>query len=73
MREQPKVMTAKQIIPNLNDVVRWRGTYYILRGGIVRRSDVTGAVFYQAELLDMKSHTLVIANPDEVEIVNEGE
>ena len=64
-------MEVKEIIPNLNNKVKYNGnTSYTLTAGIIRRHP-NGSIYYSAELLDKNGNSVVIAKLEEVETWNE--
>lgn len=60
-------MELKEIIPNLNKKVKYKGYIYTLIGSTVRK-DKQGRVFYQAEILDKNQNTVVIVKLEDVTI-----
>lgn len=60
-------MQVKEIVPNLNNKVKYSGSEYILTGSTIRK-DKQGKIFYQAELLDKNGNSVCIVRLEEVEI-----
>lgn len=60
-------MQVKEIIPNLNNKVKYNGSEYTLTGSTVRK-DEQGRIFYQAELLDKNNNSLCIVKLDDVSV-----
>ena len=58
---------VKEIMPNLNKLVRYNGSTYTLTAGIVRR-DKRGKIFYQAEILDKNQNSVCITRLTDIEI-----
>ena len=48
-------MELSQVKPNLNTVVSYNNTEYILIGCTIRRDKKTNEIFYQAELADINA------------------
>lgn len=60
-------MEVKEIVPNLNNKVKYNDSEYTLTGSTIRK-DKQGKVFYQAELLDKNKNSVCIVNLEDVEI-----
>ena len=54
-------MELSQVKPNLNTVVSYNGTAYILTGCTIRKNKKTNDIFYQAELADINARSVLIA------------
>ena len=54
-------MELSQVKPNLNTVVSYNNTEYILIGCTIRRDKKTNEIFYQAELADINARSVLIA------------
>ena len=53
-------MELSQVKPNLNTVVSYNNTAYILTGCTIRRDKKTNEIFYQAELADINARSVLI-------------
>ena len=61
-------MEVKEIIPNLNKMVRYQDSVsYTLSGAIIRRR-TDGSVYYEAELLDKNKHSVMIVKLEDVKV-----
>jgi hypothetical protein len=61
-------MEVKEIIPNLNKPVKWRGgTSYTMTGCTIKK-DKQGNIYYTAELLDKNKNSICIVKLEEVKI-----
>ena len=54
-------MELSQVKQNLNTVVSYNNTAYILTGCTIRRDKKTNEIFYQAELADINARSVLIA------------
>ena len=54
-------MELSQVKQNLNTVVSYNNTEYILIGCTIRRDKKTNELFYQAELADINARSVLIA------------
>lgn len=60
-------MKISEVKRNLERIVMYNGTKYVMKGCIIRRA-ITGEFFYQAELLDITAKSsLLIAELTEVD------
>ena len=66
-------MELSQVKPNLNTVVTYNGTAYILTGCTIRKNKKTNEVFYQAELADIKAHSVLVARLSEIKVPRRNE
>ena len=63
-------MEVKEIIPNLNKRVRYKGsTSYTFTGGIVKKKE-NGEIYYLVALLDKNKNSLLIAGLEDVECLD---
>ena len=60
-------MEIKDIIPNLNKPVIFRGAKYTLTGSIVRKSSENNELYYLAEILDANGNSVCIVKLSEIE------
>ena len=66
-------MELSQVKPNLNTVVSYNNTAYILTGCTIRRDKKTNEVFYQAELADIKARSVLVARLSEIKVTKRNE
>ena len=66
-------MELSQVKPNLNTVVTYNGTAYILTGCTIRKNKKTNEVFYQAELADIKARSVLVARLSEIKVTKRNE
>lgn len=59
-------MEIKEIIPNLNKTVIYKGSEYKLTGSTIRKNE-NGNIFYQAEILSKNGNTVYIVKLEEIE------
>lgn len=59
-------MELSQVKPNLNTVVSYNNTAYILTGCTIRKNKKTNEIFYQAELADIKTRSVLIARLSDI-------
>ena len=62
-------MELSQVKQNLNTVVSYNNTAYILTGCTIRRDKKTNEIFYQAELADINARSVLI--PESVKLKNQ--
>ena len=62
-------MELSQVKPNLNTVVSYNNTEYILIGCTIRRDKKTNEIVYQAELADINARSVLI--PESVKLKNQ--
>jgi hypothetical protein len=62
-------MEIKEIIPNLNKTVLYKGYEYKLAGSIIRK-DKQGNIFYQAEILDKNSNSVCITRLEDIKCLD---
>ena len=61
-------MELSQVKPNLNTVVSYNNTEYILIGCTIRRDKKTNEIFYQAELADIYARSILIARLGDIKV-----
>ena len=66
-------MELSQVKPNLNTVVSYNGTAYILTGCTIRKNKKTNEIFYQAELADIKARSVLVARLSEIKVPRRNE
>ena len=66
-------MELSQVKPNLNTVVSYNGTAYILTGCTIRKNKKTNDIFYQAELADIKARSVLVARLSEIKVPRRNE
>ena len=66
-------MELSPVKPNLNTVVTYNGTAYILTGCTIRKNKKTNEVFYQAELADIKARSVLVARLSEIKVTKRNE
>ena len=66
-------MELSQVKPNLNTVVSYNGTAYILTGCTVRKNKKTNDIFYQAEHADIKARSVLVARLSEIKVPRRNE
>ena len=66
-------MELSQVKQNLNTVVSYNNTAYILTGCTIRRDKKTNEVFYQAELADIKARSVLVARLSEIKVTKRNE
>ena len=59
-------MELSQVKQNLNTVVSYNNTAYILTGCSIRKNKKTNELFYQAELADIKTRSVLIARLSDI-------
>ena len=63
-------MQIKEIIPNLNQRVRYKdSTSYTFTGGIVKKKE-NGEIYYLVELIDKNKNSLLIAGLEDIECLD---
>lgn len=60
-------MEINRIKFNLNRKVIYDGTQYLLDSVILRKHKKTNIFYYQAELQDLKAHSLLICSLEKIE------
>ena len=64
-------MDVKEIIPNLNKRIRYKGsTTYTLNGATIRKKE-NGKIHYVAELLDKNKHSVLIVSLEDIECLED--
>ena len=66
-------MELSQVKPNLNTVVSYNGTAYILTGCTIRKNKKTNDIFYQAELADIKARSVLVARLGDIKAMRRDE
>lgn len=66
-------MELSQVKPNLNTVVSYNNTAYILTGCTIRRDKKTNEIFYQAELADINARSVLIARLGDIKAMRRDE
>ena len=66
-------MELSQVKPNLNTVVSYNNTEYILIGCTIRRDKKTNEIFYQAELADINARSVLIARLGDIKAMRRDE
>ena len=66
-------MELSQVKPNLNTVVSYNNTAYILTGCTIRRDKKTNEIFYQAELADIKARSVLVARLGDIKAMRRDE
>lgn len=66
-------MELSQVKPNLNTVVGYNGTAYILTGCTIRKNKKTNEIFYQAELADIKARSVLVARLGDIKAMRRDE
>ena len=61
-------MELSQVKQNLNTVVSYNNTEYILIGCTIRRDKKTNEIFYQAELADINARSILIARLGDIKV-----
>lgn len=61
-------MHLKEIIPNLNKQVMYKNTEYTLIGSIVRKHNLTGEIYYTAEILDKNKNSVCIVGLEDITV-----
>ena len=61
-------MELSQVKQNLNTVVSYNNTEYILIGCTIRRDKKTNEIFYQAELADIYARSILIARLGDIKV-----
>ena len=66
-------MELSQVKLNLNTVVSYNNTAYILTGCTIRRDKKTNEIFYQAELADINARSVLIARLGDIKAMRRDE
>ena len=66
-------MELAQVKSKLNTVVSYNNTAYILTGCTIRKDKKTKEIFYQAELADIKAHSVLVARLSEIKVPRRNE
>ena len=66
-------MELSQVKQNLNTVVSYNNTAYILTGCTIRRDKKTNEIFYQAELADINARSVLIARLGDIKAMRRDE
>ena len=66
-------MELSQVKQNLNTVVSYNNTAYILTGCTIRRDKKTNEIFYQAELADINARSVLIARLGDIKATRRDE
>ena len=66
-------MELSQVKQNLNTVVSYNNTEYILIGCTIRRDKRTNEIFYQAELADINARSVLIARLGDIKTTRRNE
>ena len=59
-------MEVKEIIPNLNKPVTYKGSTYILTASVIQKND-NGDLYYQAVIKDPKANSINYVKLEEIE------
>ena len=63
-------MEVKEIISNLNKIVRYKdSTSYTLNGSTIKK-DASGKIYYTADLLDKNKHSILTVRLEDIECLD---
>lgn len=58
-------MEIKEIVPNLNKPVTYKGNTYILTASVIQRND-KGELYYQAVIKDLKANSICYVKLEDI-------